>query len=299
MRTITSIILLGCLLFSCSKDEVPVKPNDTQVEILLSVDHYTKSGSAINAKTDPGTLEEQQIKNIYLFLFSNTKPVQSYFISGATFDGGSWSETEGKISLDLTPEAAGERTVYIVANCDSVKEKLAKVNTLADLNTVVATLEKPWSPQLATPLLMVGSRVHNFMLNAQLDKIMLERALAKIKIAAFIPKSKQVLEEKYEYRFVNFNTNTSLLRREESLDTLANSDWFSATPQNDTIFIETYLNENNALQEKNRTRVEIRLPDQPGGLLPPPEFGDEVYRLLLSKPVERNTFYQYDISFAN
>lgn len=299
MRTITSIILLGCLFFSCAQDEIPTNPNDTRVEILLSVSHYTKSGAAMDGKIDQGTPEERKIRNIYLFLFSDTKPLQTYFISGSIFKGGTWSESDEKIGLDLTPEMVGKRMVYMVANCDAVKERLAAVKTPADLEKIMVASATPWSPQLATPLLMVGSYEHDFSLQYQLKHIALERAVAKLKIAVTLPAAQLPVEGAYKYRFVNFNPNTTLLREEGEPANLTYSEWFSVTPENGIFSIETYLNENKAVGDENRTRVEILLPEETGGLLPPPEFGDEIYRLLLPEQVERNTLYQYAISFDN
>ncbi|NLD24805.1 MAG: hypothetical protein GX670_11345 [Bacteroidales bacterium] len=60
--------------------------------------------------------------------------------------------------------------------------------------------------------------------------------------------------------------------------------------------ITTYLNERDTYNQENpRTSVELSLPYISDGPLPPPEFGDENYKLPLPTTIERNTWYVYDI----
>ncbi len=53
----------------------------------------------------------------------------------------------------------------------------------------------------------------------------------------------------------------------------------------------TYLNE----RTKAGASIEISIPYIDGGILPPPEFGDEVYKLQLPAKIERNNWYVYDV----
>lgn len=55
--------------------------------------------------------------------------------------------------------------------------------------------------------------------------------------------------------------------------------------------VVTYLNE----RDHAGTTIEIELPYNGSGPLPPPEFGPEVYKLHLPAKIERNHWYQYDV----
>ena len=296
MRYCTHILLLSLLFFSCSEEDVIENSGNRNVEILLAVDRFTGNATTGTGTTDPGTDEEREIRNLYLFLFSNEE-VNAYYIENNAFSGGVW--TDGKITLDLTQQEAGNRSVYLVANCESVKTQLEStaINSPEDLKRVVSTLSQPWSPQLTTPVLMVGTKVHDFTSNYQLNKIALERAVAKLKLNITPSNNQQSATGEYKYRFVNFSANTNLLKDETRTGSLHNSAWFTGTAQNGTFAIETYLNEHTATDDKRKTGIEISIPDKQGGALPPPEFGEEVYRLSLPQVVERNTSYQYTISF--
>ncbi len=61
-----------------------------------------------------------------------------------------------------------------------------------------------------------------------------------------------------------------------------------------TLKLITYLNERDETEAQNAL-IEIELPRVDSGPLPPPEFGPELYRLLLPKKIERNNWYRYDI----
>ena len=297
MRYFTYIVLFTVLLFSCAKEEGLDKPDNKKVEILLSVNNYTKSGET-DGKKDPGTAAEREIRNLYLFLFSTSgAKTESYEITNTVFSGGQWSQTDGKITLALTQEAVGTRGVYIIANYDAIKSKLSLVTKPEDLNDIFSTLNEPWSNQLTTPILMVGHKEHNFATSNILDKVSLERAIAKLKFMVTLSPTQQAAPGVYKYRYVNFATDTRALKdKTKSSSGFVASDWKNITLQDGSFSVETYLNENYKADESGRTRVEIIIPDKNDGLLPPPEFGDEVYRLLLPKEVERNTFYQYNIS---
>lgn len=305
MKYLTYILLLSFLFSSCSTEEGLDKPEYKNIEILLSVNQFTKSGTEGEGKTDPGTTEEQKIDNLYLFLFSTTgTDVKRYYITG---EDSRWNKEDGKITLDLTQPDAGTRNVYVVANCAAIETRLDNISSPDDLKDFF-TMEraKPWSPDLTTPILMVGNKNHNFVDNARLDKISLTRAIAKLKLNITLSADQQAAISEYKYRFVNFDKSTYVLKPVSKPENKTNSEWFElaeiaknghgliTTEASNKVFaIETYLNESDVKD----VRVEMTIPDKGNSELPPPEFGDEVYRLLLPDSVVRNTYYLYDISF--
>lgn len=290
------MLLFTFLLTSCSKEEEVSKPVNKQVEILLSVNSFAKSGVGIATTTEIGTEEEQKIDNLYVFLFSNSE-TKSYYIDD-NFSDGNW--TPEKIVLNLTPDEVGTRDVYIVANCSAIKSKLDGINTLDNLKAILSELSEPWSPQLKTPILMVGNQnSHNFKTNNQLNKVSLKRALAKLKLNVSLSADQQDVESAYKYRFVNFDKTTYVIKPDSKPANPVTSDWYPLTQvdkdeEKVTSFtIETYLNESDV----KGAAIEVKIPSKGSSLLPPPEFGDESYRLFLPEHIVRNEFYLYDISF--
>ena len=84
-----------------------------------------------------GSPAEQQIDNLYLFLFDagGANPIK-YYVDNS-FSNGQWNTTEGKITLELTQAEAGTRQVYLVANVSPIiKTTLDGVSTLAALKAV-------------------------------------------------------------------------------------------------------------------------------------------------------------------
>lgn len=296
MRGLISALLFAFLLMSCSEEEEVGKTVNKPVEILLSVNSFTKNGAGIPATTDIGTEEEQRIDNLYVFLFSDSD-TKSYYIDD-DFSEGAW--TAEKIVLKLTQKEAATRNVYIVANCAAIKTKLDAVNTIDDLNAVFSELSLPWSPELTTPILMVGNKnSHNFETNNQLNKISLKRVLAKLQLHVNLSTDQQDVKSAYKYRFVNFDKATYVIKPNLKPADLVSSDWYSLTEVDEkggkvtSFTIETYLNESDV----KGTAIEVKIPDKGSSLLPPPEFGDESHRLFLPDRIIRNDFYLYDISF--
>lgn len=326
MNKILYIALLATLLFaSCSSEDIPVtQQDDKNIEIFISVSNFQVSTTTAQSTraTHAGTAEEQQIENLYLFLFDNTgaDPIRYYIDDDFSNSDGVWinTATEKKVSLNLTQAEAGIRQVYIVANCADLKNHLDGVTSVTTLQAVYRSAVEPWSPNIAAPLLMSGNATHNFTDNRQLDNVPLTRAVAKLELNISLKAERQttpIIQEgvpgdwtdvhQYKYRFVDFDKNTYAVKPETKMDDLTSSSaWVnweaSGTVTSYTTDVEgkvigltldTYLNE----RDHPGTAVELSLPYISGGPLPPPEFGDETYKLPLPTAIERNTWYVYDI----
>lgn len=329
------------LLAGCSKDNGmdPVL-NNRGITLSFSVDDFIRGaglkGKAADGKalraTGDGSVAEQAVMNLYLFLFDNTgaNPVK-YYIDGATFSGGTYSADEKKIILDMTQAEAGARQVHIVANCGDLKTQLDGVTTVAGLQSVFRDTPQPWSADIASPILMSGSKTHDFRDVAgggfQLNSVPLVRAVAKIELNVKLTSGFQVVPTidgenitEYRYRYVDFDTRTYVVKPVTKPANLASSStdawpntgsWTpwgaslnSPTPP-DTgagytldddgkvtgLRLITYLNE----RDEAGAVVEIELPRVDSGPLPPPEFGPELYRLPMPEKIERNHWYKYDI----
>lgn len=329
-RSIYFTLFLSALLFaSCNSQDIPGDRQDNKnIEICFSVPNYNKVGATTRATTDTGSSTEQSVANLYLFLFDNTgaNPAK-YYIDAASFSGGAWSEADKKVTLNMTQAEAGERQVYIIANCADLRTQLDGVNTTDELKTVFKTTTQPWSPNIDTPILMSGNKTHNFIDNRVLGSggpnapVHLIRAVAKLELNIKLTSEFQVVQtDKYKYRYVDFDTRTYVEKPAPRPDNSANSSpdawpntvswtpWGAslngATPS-DTgtgytlsgdgkvtgLKLITYLNE----RDQSGTTVEIELPRADSGPLPPPEFGPELYKLPLPTIIERNTWYKYDI----
>lgn len=331
-------LLSGLLLAGCSKDNGmdPVL-NNRGITLSFSVDDFIRGaglkGKAADGKalraTGDGSVAEQAVMNLYLFLFDNTgaNPVK-YYIDGATFSGGTYSADEKKIILDMTQAEAGARQVHIVANCGDLKTQLDGVTTVAGLQSVFRSTPQPWSADIASPILMSGSDTHNFITQGpQLNSVPLVRAVAKIELnvtlsAAFqtVPAISSGNLAEYRYRYRDFDSRTYVLKQSPKPATLVSSspndwpttaDWtpwgasLNGTTPPDAgvgytldgsgkvtgLKLITYLNE----RDEAGAVVEIELPRVDSGPLPPPEFGPELYRLPMPEKIERNHWYKYDI----
>lgn len=324
-------ITLSLVLFlvSCSKEISPSpREGDRQIEISFSVDNFFYGKTSTRA-THEGSEAEREIGNLYLFLFDNTgaNPFK-YYIDNSIFSGGTWNAADKTIKLDKTQTEAGSRKVYIVANIDAaMKSELASTNTVSDFENVLKTTQKPWSPDLGNSLLMFGSKNHNFIDQHILNSVPLERAVAKIEINVKLRAEFQIVPEvpggnltEYRYRYVNFDKNTYIVKPNDKPDNLINSTnsvwpdlegwtpWgasLNGNPKPDTgagytsgndgmitgLKLITYVNE----RDNPGASIEIALQRVDGGMLPPPEFGPELYRLPLSDKIQRNYWYQYDI----
>ena len=315
------ITLLSVLLLSACSKENGIEPGlgDRTVELSFHVDDFIRNGSAFRA-TDAGTATEQEVSNLYLFLFDNTgvNPVVKYYINASTFTGGTYSSSEKKITLNMTQAEAGARQVYIVANIDpALKTDLDGVTTVAGLQAVFRNTSQPWSTNITTPILMSGNATHNFITQGyQLNSVHLIRAVAKLELNVTLTSGFQAVPvisggnlTEYKYRYVGFDTRTYVEKPAPRPDNPANSspdawpntaNWMTWGGTSYTLGsggkvtglkLITYLNE----RDQSGTTVEIELPRADSGPLPPPEFGPELYKLPLPTIIERNTWYKYDI----
>lgn len=307
------IYLIGFLslfLTACSGDDDPVGGSAGNEKIILSFQINSFVKGSLKAATDNGSAAEQSINDLYVFLFptSGTQTFKSYYISSASFTGGSWSSTDNKVLLNLTQFEAGNRDVYIVANCSGIKASLDAVSSIAGLQSVLQSSDTPWSATLTTPILMSGNKTHDFNSNYQLSSIPLIRAVAKVQLnISLTAEHRGTLlsgegAAQYKYRLIDFDKNTYVLKPASKTDNLASSHtWVN---WNDVISsytldagkvisltLTTYLNE----RDNGGTSIELSLPYFDGGFLPPPEFGDEIYKLQLPVKIERNNWYIYDV----
>lgn len=309
-KYIAVIVFFSLLLTACSSDDDSVggTVDNKKIEISFQVTGFVRG--TLKAATDNGSAAEQSIDNLYVFLFPTTgsQTFKSYYISSASFSGGSWSSTDNKVSLNLTQAEAGSRNVYIVANCSNLKTQLDGVTSLEGLKLVLQSNDTPWSATLTTPILMSGNKTHDFNSNYQLSSIPLIRAVAKVQLnISLTAEHRGTLlsgegAAQYKYRLIDFDKNTYVLKPASKTDNLASSHtWVN---WNDVISsytldagkvisltLTTYLNE----RDNGGTSIELSLPYFDGGFLPPPEFGDEIYKLQLPVKIERNNWYIYDV----
>lgn len=300
------LILFSALFFvACSSDDVPGGSND-RVELSYAISNYDISGTTTRA-TDVGSAEEQQIDNLYLFLFDMTgaNPI-NYYVDNS-FSDGTWNKAGENITLKLTQAEAGERQVYIVANVSTaLKTLLDGVSTLTQLQAVTAsTSNTPWSTTLNAPILMSGSATHNFVTNRILSSVTLIRALAKIELIVTLPAKHQDADAShYKYNFIDFDKNTYVLKPTAKTDDLATSGWLAWQAAGDissytlgtdskvnSLKVITYINE----RDNAGSYIDIQLPYN-AGPLPPPEFGDETFKLPLPSEIKRNHWYKFDIT---
>lgn len=314
---------------ACTSEDVPIdKLDNKSIEIFLSVSNYQVSNTTSRStrSTHDGSDEEKAIENLYLFLFDTNGSVEKYNVVGTTFTGGTWSATEGKVTLNLTQVAAATRDVYVVANYpSSLQGALDAVTTVSDLLVVVHNGDYPWSPDLVAPILMTGSvNGHNFITHRQLSNVPLTRAVAKLELNIMLKTERQstpTIEQgipgsgnittvhQYGYQFVDFDKSSYAYKQTQKVNDLASfANMVNFTETDDVakyiltgdvvtgLTLTTYLNERDSHDGANpRSAVELRLPYNSGGPLPPPEFGDEIYKLQFPAVIERNTWYVYDI----
>jgi len=341
IKRILYISLLAVLLFpACTSEEVPgEEPGSENIAVLFSVSNYkVTTVRAATRATDAGNSYEQAINDFYLFLFpgsGNTNPERKYYIdgTGVTQVGvsgsfGTYDETGKKVSLNLTKAEAGNREVYIVANTagnTTLQTALNGVNSISDLEEVLSTTATPWSPALATPILMSGSESHDFMTDRVLgtgtggnEPLHLVRALAKIELNITLKdEHKSAAIADYKYKYTNFHKETNVIKKATSTgsDKYASSSasvwpitadwtpWGSALTQGmgsahtvsggvvTTLKLVTYVNE----RDDAGAAIEIEVPYNGSGPLPPPEFGPELYKLEFPQGIQRNDWYVHEI----
>lgn len=333
MRQLIYIALFATLIFaSCTSEDIlgenDIK-DDKNIEISLSISdyHVSNTTSRSTRSTHEGSVAEKQIDNLYLFLFDDEGDVVKYNVSGSSFASGTWSSEEAKVTLNITQVLAGTRDVYVVANYpSSMQGVLDAVTTISGLHSVVHNENTPWSTTLGTHILMSGYVIgHNFLTNRQLDNVPLTRAVAKLELNVKLKTERQstptIIEgipgsgntttvNQYGYKFIDFDKNTYPFKQDPKSDDLASfGDWVNFTGTSGDVSsytltdgvvtdlkITTYLNERDRVDAtSSRTSIELMLPYNSGGPLPPPEFGDETYILQLPANIERNTWYVYDI----
>lgn len=322
-------IFLPIIIAACSSDDLPIdKLADKNIEILFSVPSYHlnyTSTRATGRATESGTEQEEEITNLYLYLFDESgQNAIKYEVGAASFTGGKWSTEEKKVTLDLTQSKVGKRQVYVVANYKAeMKPALAGVNSIAALQGVLHTKETPWSPGMDTPILMSGyytsekGNVYDFTESPKLESVRLIRAIAKLELHILLKDEHQSVpvtspEANYKYKLHNFDKSTYVLKSGNKVEQLVStSDWVAwdssgevtgyttTTPEGKVtnLTLITYLNERDEQDPKAAsTSVEIALPYDDGGFLPPPEFGvGDRYILNLPSNIERNTIYRYEI----
>lgn len=294
------------MLIACSSGEESIDDNSDKIGFTFQINNFVK-GSISKATEDPGSTEEQAIEDLYVFLFptAGTQTLKKYYISNSVFTGGSWNTADNKVLFNLTQTEAGNREVYVVANCSGLKSSLDAVESLTALQSVLQTNSTPWSSSLNTPILMSGNKTHDFTTDKELNSVPLVRALAKVQLnITFGADHQSNAISQYRYKFIDFDKNTYVLKQTTKTDNLVSSpDWVtwnngvvtSYTTNNEgkvvSLKLTTYLNE----RDNSGTIIEVSLPYVDGGLLPPPEFGDETYKLSLPVKIERNNWYVYDV----
>lgn len=328
-RSIAYILLLPitvAVFKGCVGEGTPDDVGDNvAIELSYAISEFTQNNTTPRG-TNVGTAAEQQIDDLYVFLFPTTgsQTLNKYYISSASFSGGAWVNADKKIVLNLSASKAGKRDVYIVANCAAIKTQLDNVNTLTDLQSVTASTATPWSKSLTPPIIMIGNQTWDFSSNPKLNEVSLIRTVAKVEVNISLPdfyQSKPTIQEGdlstgsgttisvYKYRFVNFDTKTYLLKPSTKPDNLSTLEWTnwsagSATPPDydvsayilntdgevSNLKLLTYINE----RDNVGSTIEITLPYNKGNY-PPPQFGDDTYILTLPATIVRNTWYKYDI----
>lgn len=309
-KNILYIILALGLVFSACTENKNAMHNNENVELSFFVDNYKQHAPGTNA----GTNDERAINDLYLFFFPKAgQTLEKFYLNSASFTGGSWSDVDNKIALDYTQVEMGNRAVYLVANCANIKTDLDAVTSISDLENIVVNTTNPWSDNLTTPIMMVGNVDHNFNSDHQLDYIPLIRTIAKLQLNITLSNKHQApitrvegttAVSQYQYQLVDFDKATYLLKPLSKPDDLKSSAWtnWEDSPEivdYDTggsgnvisMTLTTYLNE----RDNAGAKVELSLPYNPGGLLPPPEFGDDSFTLPLPDKIVRNTLYVYDI----
>lgn len=316
------VFLLICVFFyvGCGTEDLP-SSGKGEIELSYQVSNYAQTDIR---STNAGSEAEQQIDNLYVYLFptSDTQTLYKFYIDASAFTYGSWNKIDQKIILQLSQSNVGNRNVYVVANCAGLKAQLDGVTTTNDLKSVLNTTNTPWSKSLTTPIIMVGNQTWDFSSNPKLNAISLIRTLAKVEVNITLPdfyKSKPKIEEGiagsgtmvsvYKYRFVNFDQNMYVLKPDNKPDNTVTSSWTdwdagSAVPPDYDVSaytldangevaqlrLLTYLNE----RDHAGSAIEITLPYKKGNY-PPPQFGNDTYTLNLPAPIVRNTWYIYDI----
>lgn len=290
-----------------------------------SVGSTTANAKTITRLLDADETTEELIDNLYILLveagetanWNDATNTKRYYTNSAIFDDGEWSKIDEKVTLKLSQADAGERDVYLFANIDSdLEEKLDTVKSLVALETIHRSNNNPWSPNLSdatTKSILMSGRTesdspHDFQSDKTLDFVELIRTVAKIKLNINLSYSQFSTKDVTDYRYnmVNFDKSTYLLENidKPTLNSESSgwkyfsdgSDRVSTHSKNSSNYIVglelvTYINETS----NAGSYIEIEMPFEGPGFLPPPEFGPETRRISLPDIIERNHYYIYNI----
>lgn len=271
---------------------------------------------------------------VFLFPTLDTQTLVKFASTDPSPSGGEWIAAANKVTFTLTQGAAGNRNVYVVANYNdelkAVLDNVTKVDGTGGLKEALSSTDTPWSGDLTThlktPILMSGMVKHDFNANPVSKTVELERAFAKLQINITLRKERQstpTIEQgvagstttvnQYKYKLINFDKETYAwkpIKGKKKNVLTSSADWINwdeagiltqYTLTGDTVRVltlTTYLNEREpkeADKDVAKTEIALKLPYNSSGSLPPPEFGDETYRVILPGQVERNNLYIYNV----
>lgn len=313
-------LLIALLLAGgCEKNSLPAEV-EKQIEIDFAVANSVVQPMPRGAQTrgaETPTDMEKTINDLYIFLFPQSGGVIKQYIETSISSNSEYALITGTETgvrlLTLTQSQVGTSDVYIVANCSDIKSSLDGVSSAADLDNVLHTITLP-EEIVADNLLMVGKSItaHNFIADHQLRTISLTRAMARIDVEVTLGSEYQSnTASDYGYRCIDFGSELWLLEKADPQETdkVVSTEsspevvWnqvttYPATGTISKISFSVYLNEynNNGNATAPVASVEIKMPyNNSGGILPPPEFGDDLFRFNLPAEVKRNTVYQYSL----
>ncbi len=150
------------------------------------------------------------------------------------------------------------------------------------------------------------------------EPLRLVRAFAKVELNVILQdEHKDAAIAKYKYKYTNFDKNTYVVKPSLKPDDLVSStndvwpttagwtpwgttlDAATGTGSAHTILggvvttlkLVTYINE----RDNAGTAIEIEVPYNGSGPLPPPEFGPELYKLEFPEGIQRNHWYVHEI----
>lgn len=305
---IFTLLLIGLLISSCSKDQVEQhQAKDKNIALRLMVQNY--KGTELRSGFHSDALESQ-ITNLYIIIFADQ--VYTYDITETTVtghNGGTWNKEDGEILLGLTQDLVGEDCdVYVFANVDDaeIKDELEGVNNPDGLESIFIGNDNPWSNNFSTSLLMSGyKKNHNFITDPVLDKIEMERAVAKLQIEVELTEQYQsTTDDDYKYRLRNFDKNSYLIQQEGKTNDLISQTAFADIGgiiefvKEGTVVtglkLTTYLNERDIAANDN-IALDLILPFWDEGAPPPSFTDDDIYSIVIDKEIKRNHFYTYKV----
>lgn len=321
------LLLISALLFTaCSKDDVPggIEVSDDEVAISYNLKKYVQvvtNGNSTKSAYETRNInivagDEEEIINLYILMVnSGWSDIKRFYTASSNFAEGTWNAAGENVTIKMTQSEAGQRDVYVIANVSAdVKSDLDGVTNLTGLQGVLESKSEPWSGMGATnlkhPILMSGMKNHNFSTQGRvLENLQLVRAFAKVELNVTLPtKHQSTNEADYKYNFVDFDKNTYVLEKTNKVASIGTTGWkpFTSNTDGDKDFVSEYTKTGDAITSLkivtyiNETTnansyIEIQLPYEDGGFLPPPEFGPETFILPRQGKIERNHWYKYDV----